>query len=332
MDASNIQQLFFQKIKEQAPPHLSLVDDIADLLEISNDSVYRRLRGEKPIQLHEIAKLCAHYKISMDQFFNLDSDGISFRGKLKDNGGDSFSEWIDNLRDNFRLFNSVSPRKMHILLKDIPPFVHFYIEELALFKFYFWMKSVLNYESFKGIKFDMDDEQLTRFLPKSREIAALNDNIPVAEVWNIESLNSSIRQINFFHEAGAFKSTSIVKHLYDKLIELISHIELQAELGCKFPVGGARQIEKIEYHLYVNELILGDNTYLVQLGGNKLVFLNHSVLFFIGTADQRFTNSIQTNIENMMKKSTLISEVGEKERARFFNKMKDEVRMRQAVL
>lgn len=332
MDSSNIQQLFFQKIREQAPPHLSLVDEIAGLLNISNDSVYRRLRGEKPIQLDEIQKLCAHYRISMDQFFNLDNDGISFRGKLKGKGPDPFEEWINNLRDNFRLFNSVSPRRMHVLLKDIPPFVHFEIEELALFKFYFWMKSVLSYDSFKGVKFDLEDEQLTRYLDRSNEVVKLNQTIPVTEVWNIESLNSSIRQINFFYEAGAFKNVSIVKHLYEKLIELIQHIEAQAEVGCKFPIGSNARNTNIPYHLYVNELILGDNSYLVELDGKKLVFLNHSVLFFIGTADQHFTSELQTSVENMMKKSTLISEVGEKERARFFNKLKDEVRMRQSVL
>lgn len=332
MDQQNIQQLFFQKIKEQAPPHLSLVDDIAALLNISNDSVYRRLRGEKAIQLDEIQKLCAHYKISMDQFLNLSTDSISFKGKLRSKDEDSFGEWMANLRDNFRLFNSVEPRRMHVLMKDIPPFVHFQVEELALFKFYFWMKSVLSYESLKGVKFDLDDEQLTRFLPLSNEVVKLNNQIPVTEVWNIESLNSSIRQINFFHEAGAFKSTSMVKHLYDKLIDLIAHLEAQAEAGCKFAIGSSERPSKIDYHLYVNELILGDNTYLVELNGNKLVFINHSVLFFIGTADERFTGEIQTTIENMVRKSTLISDVGEKERARFFNKLKEEVRMRQSIL
>lgn len=332
MDSNNIQHLFFQKIKEQTPAHISLVDEIAELLNLSNDSVYRRLRGEKPIQLDEIQKLCAHYKISMDQFLNLQTDAFSFRGQLRGSGENSFEEWINGLRDKFKLFNSVDHRHMKVLMKDIPPFVHFQIEELALFKFYFWMKSVLNYESFKGVKFDLEDEKLTRFLPQTNEVVKLNNQVPVTEVWNIESLNSSIRQINFFHEAGAFKSKSIAHLLYDKLLDLIQHIEVQAEAGIKFPIGSNDRTSKIHYHLYVNELILGDNTYLVELNDKKLVFLNHSVLFIIGTANERFTQEIQTSIENMVKKSTLISEVGEKERARFFNKLKDEVKQRQSIL
>ena len=56
MESAGIQQLFFQKIKENMPAHLSFVDDIAEVLEISNDSVYRRIRFEKPISMEEVGK------------------------------------------------------------------------------------------------------------------------------------------------------------------------------------------------------------------------------------------------------------------------------------
>ena len=51
MDTSNIQVLLFQHIKQALPAHVSMVDEIADLLHISNDSAYRRIRGEKEISL-----------------------------------------------------------------------------------------------------------------------------------------------------------------------------------------------------------------------------------------------------------------------------------------
>jgi|GEM_PF-5310014 len=82
---SSLQKLFFQHIKSLVPPHMSLVDEVADLLEISNDSAYRRIRSEKPIDLEEIQKLCGHFKISMDQLLNLQSDAFIFLGNLKGN-------------------------------------------------------------------------------------------------------------------------------------------------------------------------------------------------------------------------------------------------------
>jgi hypothetical protein len=39
-----LQALFIEKIKQKADAKLSLVNELADILEISNDSAYRRLR------------------------------------------------------------------------------------------------------------------------------------------------------------------------------------------------------------------------------------------------------------------------------------------------
>ena len=43
----DIQLVLFQKIRDQLSDHVSMVDEIADILGISNDSAYRRIRGEK---------------------------------------------------------------------------------------------------------------------------------------------------------------------------------------------------------------------------------------------------------------------------------------------
>ena len=67
------QQVFFNHIKSLIPPHISFVDDVAEVLNISNDSAYRRIRGEKPIGFEEIKKLCVKYHISLDQLLQLDS-------------------------------------------------------------------------------------------------------------------------------------------------------------------------------------------------------------------------------------------------------------------
>ena len=71
MEATNVQVLFFQHIKNNLPPHLSMVDEVAELLNISNDSAYRRIRGEKAIAFEELQVLCSKYKISLDQFLHL---------------------------------------------------------------------------------------------------------------------------------------------------------------------------------------------------------------------------------------------------------------------
>ena len=67
MEADEIQNLLFQRIKEKAPSNISLVDELANLLGMSNDIAYRRIRGEKQLSISEVQKLSTHYNISLDQ-------------------------------------------------------------------------------------------------------------------------------------------------------------------------------------------------------------------------------------------------------------------------
>ena len=74
----NLQQDFFQEIKQNMPAHLSMVDEVANLLNISTDSAYRRIRNEKTLSLEETKILAGHFKISLDYLFNLQTGTGSF--------------------------------------------------------------------------------------------------------------------------------------------------------------------------------------------------------------------------------------------------------------
>src|SRR5215831_21381159 len=82
MDPSKIQQELFHVIKTAIPANVSLTEEIARVLDVSVDSVYRRMRGEKTISLDELYKLCSHYKISLDQLMNLQTGAFMFRGNF----------------------------------------------------------------------------------------------------------------------------------------------------------------------------------------------------------------------------------------------------------
>jgi len=325
MESPDVQQLFFQHLKGKLPGHISFVDEVAEFLNISNDSAYRRIRGEKSISFDELQKLCTHYKISLDSFLHLQSNSFIFNSKLKSNTENSFEEWIEDILAQQKLFNSFKEKHMYFLLKDIPPFVHFLIPELVRFKIFFWMKSILHYESLKGVKFDLDDKRYDKFEAIAKNITDLYVKIPMTEIWNPESIDSTLRQINFYREAGSFKNPSDIKLLYSKVEELVTHLEKQAEYGLKFLVGKEPSSTASEYRMYVNELILGDNTTMAEMDGSRITFLNYGVLFIVYTYDERFNNVMRDNMDNLIKKSTMISKSGEKERVRFFNQLRERI-------
>ena len=327
MEANGIQVSFFQYLKSQLAPHLSLVDEIAEILNISNDSAYRRIRAEKPISFEELQKICVHYQVSLDQFLHLQSDSFIFSGKLATSSDSFYEQWINKLLQDLTFMNSFEQKHLYYLTKDIPFITYFQFPELAAFKSFFWMKSILHYEGLKGTKFSLENNY-KQFQETTKKVVTLYNNIPATEIWNTESVNTTIRQIEFYRESNMFESKKDLDRIYEQLEELINHIERQAEMGRKFTVGEPVKPTAADFHMFNNEVVIGDNTCLAELGKMRITYLNHSVINFITTRDVNFNNYIYDSIRNLIHKSTQISVVGEKDRSRFFNKLREEIHAR----
>lgn len=68
------QTVLMQHLKDSLPANLSFVDELADVLACSNDSAYRRIRGETALSIEDIAAVCKHFKLSFDNFLNNNSN------------------------------------------------------------------------------------------------------------------------------------------------------------------------------------------------------------------------------------------------------------------
>jgi hypothetical protein len=328
MDTASAQQLFFQHIKAKIPPHVSIVDEVAELLNISNDSAYRRIRADKPISFEEIRRLCVHYKVSMDQFLNLQSDAFVFSGKLGNNVNFGFEQLLAEVLKQYSYISSFPKKHIYFLLKDLPFNVHFQIPELAAFKFFVWMRCYLGFRGENTAKFSFNYPGFEDHHAIGLQIVKVYNTIPTTEIWNTEGINTTIRQIEYYHEAGGIISREQAHILFDQMDKLVTHIEQEAELGLKFKIGEQPGPGAAEYRLFNNELILGDNTLLAELGDVQISFINHSFMHFMGTRDKLFNEAMFTNLHNLMQKSTLISTRDERERKRFFNSLRDEIHRR----
>ncbi len=325
MENNPFQHRFFQHLKTLLPAYKSLVDEISDILEISTDSAYRRIRGEKMINLEEIKKISLHFKISLDQLMNLNSDALLFHGKLNDQSENRFKSWLEDMLNQLEMVNKHQHKHIYFLLKDIPPFYHFFFKELAYFKFFFWMKSILHYERYKNESFDSKIHHFEEYDEIISKILRFYNKIPTTEIWNLESINTTLRQIDSYHEMGILVNPSDSQLIFKQLLDMVDHLEKQAELGKKFnPILGPEP-DSAPYQLLVNEFILGDNTFMAELDDIKITYLNHSVLYFIGSMDLRLNRAMFDCLENLMKKSSMISTVGEKERIRFFKKLRSKI-------
>ena len=329
--SSDLQIQLFQYLKNKISPQASLVEEMASLLGISTDSAYRRLRGEKPLSLEEVYKLCIHYKLSLDNMLNLQSDAFLFTGNFVQAENFRFENYLSDIVGQVKYMNSFKDRTMYYLCKDIPIFHHFHFREIAAFKYYFWMKNILHLPEFTHKKFSMDiypDE----FFNLGRQTLQYYNNINSVELWNIETVKSTLRHIEYYHESNIFASEEEIFLIYEALEKLINHLELQATEGHKSDAQDPEHKPMADFKMYFNEIIIMENSILVQLDGTKAAFLVHNVLNFIITRDVRFCENMHATIQNLIRKSTLISKVSERERSRFFKYLRQRISSRKQNL
>lgn len=312
------QQLFFQQIKERLPQHLSLVEEVEELLEISQDSAYRRIRGEKELSLGELQKLMGHFQVSADFALNATSDNeVNFKYNALNSKTFNLFDYVTSAYNSIKTFSSHPQLEMMYACKDIPIFHYFMIDELAAFKMFVWQKTLLGFPEFEKENFSLDktDPQL---LEVGKKFLAEYNKFPSSELWNEDTISSILHQIEFYSEAGLFEKPEEAFIILDKLEEYLKHISKQAELGLKFEVGKEPSVNAKEFRLYHNEVVRTDNTILALIGEKKLTYLTHCAINFLTTTNEKFCNVTHDWMSNLIKRSSLISKVSEKQRNQFF--------------
>lgn len=331
MTTGELQQQLFKAVKEKIGDSLSVVDEVAKLLDISADSAYRRMRGEKTISLDELYLVCIHYRISLDQLMNIKTGDVFFRGQYLNKENFRFEEYITSLMQNLAYINSFKEKTYYYMCKDLPIFHQYHLKETAAFKWFFYLKTYFHFPEFEKKKFRFADHPDSLYVLE-RKTLDLYNQIPCVEVWNMESMNMFFRQIEFYRDGRVFESDDDVYILYEAIGKMWDHLEKQAALGYKFNYGDPEEKRLGEFKMYFNEVLMGDNNSLVVLDGIKMSYVSHSTINFMFTKDVAFNENMYKHIHNQMKRSTLISEVSEKERSRFFRIIREKIQHRKESL
>lgn len=321
---SSIQENLFQTIKSRLAQNISFVHDLSELLGISYDSAYRRIRGEKELSLEELKTICTHYKISIDALFNFKSNHVIFNALAIGKGGFTLETWLQTLLTEIKKVYQSKQREIIYAAKDIPVFYYFAFPEIAAFKFFFWQRVLIPSSGHIN-------ELLTLEVPgilyeTGRQLLSNYIKIPVIEIWSEATISSILRQIEYCLVSGFFTRREDVFRLCDVLETWLQHVQNQAECGFQFIPGTPPEGIENSYKLYHNEILVNDNTILVQMDGQKTSYNTYNVINQLITTNPVFCDQIELFLRNLMQKSTLISGTSAKERHRFFNALHEKVK------
>jgi hypothetical protein len=317
------QSRFIELLKKAVPPNISLADEISYLLDVSADSAYRRLRCETGLTLDETVILCQHFDIPLDALTNGTSNSISFRIHQLGGNFEGFVGYLEALLEDMNWQSKFENRSISYAAEDMPVFYSFFFSNLARFKLGYWNKSILNVEEMQGMK--VEDVQVPEAWKKiSESIVANYLNTDSIEIWNEDTLKSTLHQIRYYWEAGIFRNKETALDVVKDLHDIVNLIQQQCETGKKFNfVKGS--FTPAKFTLYSSDLMIGNNCVLLKANEKEASYIGYNTFNYMRTSNAYFNEQEKKWFRNLMAKSTLISEVAEKQRNKFIKELHSQV-------
>lgn len=318
-DCKQIQKELFERVKLLLPPNVSMVHAVSEILGLSYDSTYRRIRGEKFLGIDEFVKLASSFGLSIDNLCMPDNQFITFDHHAMDPTNFRFKDWVATILNDLIRIKEAPTKHILYSAKDPPIYHYFVIPEIVAFKEFIWEKSVFQFPDYIDKQFTFDSIH-PETLEKGRLISKVATKIPTTEIWNENTLLLTMRQIEYYWIAGLFKSKDDVLNLLDKVEKWIMHLRNQAQLGYKFMLDEPEEGIENSYTLYETELIHNDNLIIATVADKKVTYIAVNSLNLLRTTNQNYGDNVSEFLNNLISRSNLISQSGEKERNRFFNK------------
>jgi hypothetical protein len=317
METSTIQTSLFDTIKLKLSSNQTLPKAIAECLNVSIDAAYKKINGQRNIDMQEFELLLKHFNIGLSDLNSpVETSKVWLDFNPINSNGFTYINYLQKMKGNLTALIQQNVKSIIYSAKEVPMFYNFMFPELGCFKSYVWQKSILQLSNFKSEQFsigDLDGE----IIELGREIFELYLSIPSKEIWNYETVNCTLRQIEFYKTSKLFANKESQETILNQYKTLIKHIEKQTACGHKLT---STHHEKATFDLYHNELILGDNSVLVNFeNGHRLAFITPNAVNTFNSSHPKVTVYLDTILNNILKKSVRLNKQSEKFQAPFFD-------------
>jgi len=313
-----VQEVFIKKLKETVSPNVSLSEELADLLNISSDSAYRRLRNETEFTLKEVHAIASHFNISIDSLFAFNNDFVTCNYIKLTDSAENFEKYLASLAGQLKGLKQLTNSKIVYAAEEVPIFHSLGTDPLRAFKLFYWQRSVLNVPEYQNKKYSLDIIP-PKLLQIAAEIHETYKHVPSVEIWTDNTIMTTVKQIEFYFESGAFKNKEDALLVLEHLHKMTENLSEYCEHQCKLPGG------EENFKLYNSDLVIGTNCIHITTDHFNSSYISFNTLNSLTTTNRVFCEEIEHWMKNLMKKSTLISGSAEKQRFRFFNNMRKHI-------
>ena len=311
----------FNVIKQKLPKNVLFTEEIADVLDVSYDASYRRIKGRTSLTFNEAIKLAKHYKVSLNELFDLPSHNslLINKKKFQDNI-DGLIHFYKELSYYTKTFYTTDRTQVFYSAKDIP-FHHLKTSDLYWrFRIYI----LLNFSNKKSI-----DEKVSfyDFNPKFSAIEEANNFIEtfklidVIDIWSDTTIDSSLYQIFYFFKTKVLRKEEALL-LCDEIDSIIKEIE------CNVTNEGADNLvvtKKFRYALYYSKLLNLNHTIFFKNEFKKGILMPYGSFSHIKIEDANICDEVDVFLQKQVHLAKKISGEAEIDRKIFFTSMYEKI-------
>ncbi|NDV83849.1 helix-turn-helix domain-containing protein [Bacteroides sp. 51] len=304
---------FLFQLEKMRTTRPALVHEISDILNMDENSVYRRLRGAVKFSVDEIGKLARHYHLSLDELLSAYPEGGYEAWKMdllliadKD-GLDP-----DAIERNIPLINEFPNSQCTELGGSLGSLTrHFYMHHKHLWRFmhFKWGRyysNVNTYSSFDAVQIspklaDLFEVHLSRW-----------KNIKYAFfIWDSLIFQKLVNDIRYYKSMDLLTEENVLLIKQD-IIELLDVCEKAAIEG------RCRDIVE-RFEIYISPINIDTSQVYLRYGEHWNYSIEVHGIRPIITSKPNVCKEFSQSINRLKNASVLISKSAERERRRFFN-------------
>ena len=309
----------FAIIKQRLPDNVSFIEEIADVLDISYDAMYRRLKGKTVLSFSEAIQLAKYYKVSLNSLYDVEKEENLFVLKrCSDNSFEGLTNFFNVIAASATIFSKFKTPDLLYAAKEIPIY---YLPENSLYtKFKLFILS--NVHADKEVV--NNHRSLKEFHPPMHLLTSVNTfrkafkNATTTEIWNDTTINSTLYQIYYFYELKMIDKEDALQ-LCLELEQIIEEVESQS---VNEYVDG---YESKKYELYYNKLINLNNTVFFRSENIQTLIVPYTTLSYLRIDDEKTCKEIEQYFKKQLQFSKKISGKAEVERQLFFTSMYEKI-------
>ncbi|GAB6011887.1 helix-turn-helix domain-containing protein [Viscerimonas tarda] len=302
------------EILSKIPPDIKPIDYLMDILDLSKESAYRRMRSEIPFTFGEIANLAQRLNFSVDEIIGKEKNNRVFLDLHTDSFSKPEETFLAMLKEYSKHIEAVSKSKnMEIKVSINRISLMMLIKSDILFKFFYykWMHQIHSTSFGSHFSEIVIPAELISIQQAIKEnVSNLRNFISILDR---DIFLSIVREIQYYYNRGLISEKDVLE-LKANLLELLDHMGITMQRG--YNESGARQI------YFLSLLGIDSNSGYASYDENEYSLYWIYSVNFVTITNHDICVLHKDWFESLRKTSVLITQSNEILQAEFFEKQR----------